>query len=45
MIPPSPALMPGTVNVTVILLNVMSQLLLPVIPASFLHTVRTILAE
>ena len=43
--PPSPASLPSPVNLTQLVLNVVSQLVLPLLPASFLYTVRTILAE
>ena len=44
-LPPNPATTPTPLNVSQIVLNILSQLFLPLIPASFLHTVRTILSE
>ena len=44
-LPPNPATTPTPINVSQIVLNILSQLFLPLIPASFLHTVRTILSE
>ena len=43
--PPDPNTLPNSVNVSQIVLNLLSQLLLPLIPASFMYTVRTILSE
>ena len=43
--PPNPATVASPTNVSLVVLNILSQLLLPFIPASFLYTVRTILAE
>ena len=43
--PPNPATVASPTNVSLVVLNIASQLLLPFIPASFLYTVRTILAE
>ena len=43
--PPNPATLASPINVSLVVLNILSQLLLPFIPASFLYTVRTILAE
>ena len=43
--PPNPATEASATNVSLMVLNILSQLLLPFIPASFLYTVRTILAE
>lgn len=43
--PPNPATVASATNVSLVVLNILSQLLLPAIPASFLYTVRTILAE
>ena len=43
--PPNPATEASATNVSLVVLNILSQLLLPFIPASFLYTVRTILAE
>ena len=43
--PPNPATTASGTNVSLVVLNILAQLLLPFIPASFLYTVRTILAE
>ena len=43
--PPNPATLASPTNVSLLVLNILSQLLLPFIPGSFLYTVRTILAE
>ena len=43
--PPNPATIASPTNVSLVVLNILSQLLLPFIPASFLYSVRTILAE
>ena len=44
-IPPDPQTTPTALNVSLLVLNILSQLFLPFIPASFLYTVRTILSE
>ena len=44
-IPPDPSTSPTPINIAQMVLNVVSQLLLPLIPASFLYTIRTILLE
>jgi len=43
--PQNPATVPTVTNVSQMVLNILSQLLLPTIPVSFLYTVRTILQE
>ena len=44
-IPPDPSTSPTPINIAQMVLNVVSQLLLPLIPASFLYTIHTILLE
>ena len=43
--PPNPATVPTPINVIVIVLNVLSNTLLPLIPGSFMYTVQTLLVE
>ena len=43
--PPNPSTVPTPINVIEIVLNVLSNILLPLIPGSFMYTVQTLLAE
>lgn len=44
-IPPNPSTIATPINVIVIVLNVLSNILLPFIPGSFMYTVQTLLVE